>query len=188
MERIGDWTETYTGVKFWAIDPIPEEINILDIAHALSQICRFNGHCNKFYSVAQHSVLAAEEAYKMGYDIMVQFTALMHDASEAYLCDIPRPIKPSLSNYKGIEENLMRCIFDKFIINVSYEDPRIKEIDNNLVCSEAIYLLPSKGKEWNIPKTNHINIFNFWKPELAEEIFINKAIYLYDKLYGEIIY
>jgi hypothetical protein len=182
MERKGDWTETYTGIHFWAIDPRPEEVDINDIAHALSQICRFNGHCSKFYSVAQHSVLAAEEAYKMGYDIMVQLATLMHDASEAYLCDIPRPIKPSLSNYKQIEENLMKCIFERFNIDVSYEDSRIKEIDNNLVCSEATYLLPSKGKEWNITQTKHVCISKFWEPELAKTFFLSKSIELLERI------
>lgn len=178
MNRLGDWTETYTGIKFWALDPKEEEINIFDIAHALSQTCRFGGHCSKFYSVAQHSILAAEEACKMGCDITLQIAALFHDASEAYLCDIPRPIKPSLSNYKQIEENLMQCIFKYFNINVSYEDPIIKEIDNNLVCSEAKYLIKSKGKEWNIPFTKHIEINEFWNCDRAEKEFIIRAFEL----------
>jgi hypothetical protein len=124
MTRLGDWQETYNGIKFWSLDPRPEEVDIYDIAHALANICRYNGHCHKFYSVAQHSVFAAMEANDAGYDIEVVLAALMHDASEAYICDIPRPIKPYLTNYKEIEEHLMACIWEKLGLKVSYEDPR----------------------------------------------------------------
>jgi 5'-deoxynucleotidase YfbR-like HD superfamily hydrolase len=180
--RKGDYTETYSGIKFYILDPKYEEIDINDIAHALSMICRFNGHCSQFYSVAQHSVLAAIEAFKKGYDLTIQFAALMHDASEAYICDIPRPIKPEFNNYKQIEENLMKCIFDKFNISISYNDPKIKEIDNDLVTNEAFFLMKSKGNEWKTKTNNIIKIKEFWNPGKAEKQFIFMAKWLMQEI------
>lgn len=132
-ERKGDWIQTYTGKKFWAFDPKPEEINIVDIAHALSLQCRFNGQCDIFYSVAAHSVNVAEfiaqtyhekdqfylecgidcEDEKIEYDDMVLW-GLLHDASEAYLPDVPRPIKKFLPEYKKVEDGIMTAVAEKF--------------------------------------------------------------------------
>ena len=58
--RKGDWMQTYTGRQFWPIDPRANEVHIEDIAHALSMMCRYNGHCRTFYSVAEHSVLVSQ--------------------------------------------------------------------------------------------------------------------------------
>jgi hypothetical protein len=100
---------TFSGTWFNAFEPTPEMINIEDIAHALSHQCRFGGHLPRFFSVAQHSVMAT---------FMVQdedrLAALLHDASEAYLVDIPRPIKNKLSNYKEIEDRVMNVISRKY--------------------------------------------------------------------------
>ena len=82
--RNGSWLQTYTGIQFWPLDPRPEEIDIQDIAHALSLLCRFNGHCQRFYSVAEHSVhVSTILAPEFG------LWGLLHDAAEAYLSDIP---------------------------------------------------------------------------------------------------
>ena len=117
-QRNGDWIQTYTGLKMYPLDPRPEEIDIRDIVHALSNICRFNGHTTHFYSVAEHSCHV--------YDTMLRWPeldrrslmrGLMHDAAEAYLCDIPRPLKlhegwPQM--YHDAEERIMRVIAAKF--------------------------------------------------------------------------
>ena len=87
-ERVGDWIQTMSGVIFYPLDPRPEEIRIEDIAHALSHQCRFAGHCREFYSVAEHSVRVSRE---LPQEFMLW--GLLHDASEAYLVDLPRPIK-----------------------------------------------------------------------------------------------
>jgi 5'-deoxynucleotidase YfbR-like HD superfamily hydrolase len=139
--------------------------------------------------VAQHSVLAADESFKKGHDIMTQFASLMHDASEAYICDIPRPIKPEFNNYKQIEEDLMKCIFDRFNINIPYNDSKIKEIDNDLVTSEAFFLMKSKGKEWKTKTNNIIKIKEFWNPQKAERKFIFMANWLMQEIKkkGEIV-
>src|SRR5689334_14267678 len=91
-ERTHDWIRTYTGRKFYLFDSGPEDVEIEDIAHALSMQCRYNGHVQRFYSVAEHSCyVSAIVAAEMGnakYDINVALWALLHDASEAYLGDV----------------------------------------------------------------------------------------------------
>src|SRR5690606_29748913 len=96
--RKGDWMQTFTGRRFWPLDPRPDEICIEDIAHALSMQCRYAGHCLSFYSVAEHSVLLSQHVAEP-----FRRWALLHDASEAYLVDVPRPIKGDLSNYRAVE-------------------------------------------------------------------------------------
>ena len=109
MNRKGDFIQTFTGRMFWPIDPQPDEVDIEDIAHALSNVCRFCGHTREFYSVAQHSVLVSEIV-----PAAFALEGLLHDATEAYISDVARPVKPYLTNYKEIEINLYRAIAKRF--------------------------------------------------------------------------
>lgn len=104
-----DCIRTITGKDFNVFEPNPDLIDIEDIAHALSNQCRWGGHLPKFYSVAQHSLNCAHRATEP-----FKLQALLHDASEAYLLDIPTPIKRKLANYAEIEDGLMRAISQKF--------------------------------------------------------------------------
>ena len=104
-----DCIRTYSGIYMNIFEPTLDMICIEDIAHSLSHQCRFAGHLPVFYSVAQHSVIASRYVSSEH-----ALAALLHDASEAYLCDIPRQIKPKLTNYKEIEDNLMKLIAEKF--------------------------------------------------------------------------
>lgn len=148
IERYGDWNETFTGVHFYPLDPRPEEILPQDIAHALSQICRFTGHTKWFYSVGQHCVLCAEYARYIGHDAAVQLRALLHDASEAYICDVSRPVKPYLKGYGRIEEKLQGVIYERFGLPAADRDADlyVKMIDDHLLCMEARQLMPKA--EW----------------------------------------
>lgn len=110
---------TFTGKYINVFDPNPDLICIEDIAHGLSMQCRFGGHTTHFYSVAQHSIevsLMCSEPHELA--------GLLHDASEAYLLDIPRPIKKQLSGYKEVEGRLMKVIAEKF----GFEYPLHKEV------------------------------------------------------------
>lgn len=104
-----DCIRTFTGIYVNVFEPTEEMICIEDIAHALSNQCRFGGHLPVFYSVAQHSIIMSDKMHESH-----KLAALLHDASEAYLLDIPRPIKKGLSNYKEIEDKLMTAIAAKF--------------------------------------------------------------------------
>jgi uncharacterized protein len=100
---------TYSGLKVDVFNPKPEMFSIVDIAHALSNICRFGGHTKRFYSVAEHSI-------RVSHSVEPEFKlqALMHDAGEAYLFDMPSPIKKHLIGYEGLEQGVMRAISKQF--------------------------------------------------------------------------
>lgn len=100
---------------FDPLEPNPELIDITDIAHALSMLCRANGHFRSFYSVGMHCINCAREAAARGYSRFVQLACLLHDASEAYLSDVTRPVKQELPRYKEIEEPLQELIWRKFL-------------------------------------------------------------------------
>jgi hypothetical protein len=140
----GHWITTYTGKKFHFKNPQPEEIDIADIAHALSLTCRFAGECKRFYSVAEHSVRVAEivpPKYKL--------RALLHDASEAYLPDLPRPMKAELPEFKTMENIILVAIWQKFIAHYPEvgEKEIIKEADNVMLATEARDLMDNTN-DW----------------------------------------
>jgi len=161
----GNWIQTYSGKKFYALDPQPEDITIEDIAHALSRMCRYAGHCDKFYSVAEHSVLVAEAADN-------KLWALLHDASEAYLVDIPRPFKGYLTNYYELESKVMNAVCDKF--GLPHEMPKdVHWIDSNICLDEAEQNMKNAvPSEWRDGMTNTGAKLNLWTPDEAEEQFL----------------
>lgn len=118
--RTHDWIRTYTGKKFYLFDPAEADICIEDIAHALAMQCRYGGHVQRFYSVAEHSgyvsAICAAEMGNEKYDVNIARWALMHDASEAYLGDVVRPLKyqPEMERYRDAEKAVMATIARKF--------------------------------------------------------------------------
>lgn len=110
-----DCIRTFQGHVIDPLNPDPDKITIVDIAHALSFIPRFNGHTQRFYSVAEHSIEVWEDVRKeFPGNFRLQLAALLHDASEAYLLDIPTPVKKRIPGYKDAENNLMKIIAEKF--------------------------------------------------------------------------
>ncbi len=137
------YIRTYTGKKFHPFDPQPEEIEIGDIAAGLSKQCRFAGQCPIFYSIAEHSCYVAENCSDK-----VKLAALLHDASEAYLVDIPKPIKQELPDYQHIERRVQAAIYRRFNINVTYAMAlEIGKIDTQLLCVEFKQFFPSHYEE-----------------------------------------
>ena len=112
--EMSDYIITYTGKRFYPLRPEIEAIDVCDIARALSLMTRANGHLPHFYSVGQHCVNCVREAKARNYSKRVQLGCLLHDASEAYLSDITRPVKQYLSNYKEFESGLQNKIFERF--------------------------------------------------------------------------
>jgi predicted RNase H-like nuclease len=129
---------TYTNTLFYPLAPQADEVKIEDIAHALSQMCRANGHFKTFYSVAQHSINCAQEARARGLSDRIQLACLLHDASEAYISDITRPVKCYLDDYRKIENHLQQVIYGKFGITelTAAECRHIQDIDNALLHHE----------------------------------------------------
>lgn len=141
------WIETFTGGQFWPLDPKPGDVNIIDIAHSLSMQCRFNGHTLIFYSVAEHSVIVAKELKEQGYNKVVQLYGLLHDAAEAYTCDIPRPLKAQLKQYKHIEYWVQRAVWEAFNLPVprGSTETAIHQMDNALLGYEGRKLTRDTG-------------------------------------------
>lgn len=129
---------TINGKRFNPTKAEPDNIVIEDIAHALSLICRANGHFKIFYSVAQHSINCAIEAKNRGLSTEIQLVCLLHDASEAYIGDVTRPLKRQLTAYIDYEKELQSTILKALdIAEPNKEEQRIvKEIDDCLLYHE----------------------------------------------------
>lgn len=130
---------TNSHVRFTPQEPIEADIHIRDIAHALCYLCRANGHFDSFYSVAQHCINCALEAKARGVSREVQLACLLHDASEAYMSDVTRPVKRFLPQYVEIEKRLQDMIYLKF--GAAGDHPAIGEIDDALLYHEFVHLL-----------------------------------------------
>lgn len=171
VERRGDWMQTYTGKAFWPLDPRPEEIDPVDIAHALSMLCRFGGHVRRFYSVAEHCVLMSTAVAPKH-----ALSALLHDATEAYLVDLPRPIKRSLPEYQEIEAGIAAALSERF--GVPAEMPaEVKDADNRILLTERDALLSTPPLPWGygldeltpLPVT-----IRAWEPLIAEGMYLRR--------------
>ena len=129
---------TYSGIRMYPAAPEEADINIADIAHALAQMARANGHFKFFYSVAQHSLACSYEAEARGCDQRICLALLLHDASEAYICDITRPVKVSLPRYQEIEAKLEKVIFRALGVGdlTVAEQNIISEIDDSMLYYE----------------------------------------------------
>lgn len=145
--------ETYSGAFVNTLRPDPATISIEDIAHALSQTCRFGGHCLGFYTVAEHAVLVSMRLERKREPLEVIFAGLHHDDSEAYLGDIPRPMKPLLGDaYESLSECMDEAIVAALDLPCSVElmhSDTIRAADTWALYVEARHLLPSRGQSWN---------------------------------------
>ena len=141
---------TYTGKHFNPIEPDSSLIDIRDIAHALSMICRGNGQVTGFFSVAQHCVNCAREAEARKLSGRVILACLLHDAAEAYLSDVPRPLKSFMPQYLEVEDRLLGMVYEKFIGEpLSKEEQlQVKQIDDDMLYYDMEVLLrePQEGE------------------------------------------
>jgi len=170
LDRHGAFIYTYTGKKFYPLDPRIEDIDINDIVYSLSNQCRFAGHCTSFYSVAQHSVLVS-----LMCPIEDSLWGLLHDASEGFLSDVPSPLKrtPEFEFYRKIEANLMGLICDKF--GISRDEPTsVKLVDKRMLATEARDLTMSEGREWALTATPYDFHVQPWTPEYARVKFLSR--------------
>lgn len=173
--RKGGWIQTYTGLVMYPLDPQPEEICIEDIAHALSHLCRFTGHCREFYSVAEHSIRVSfackpEDA----------LWGLLHDASEAYLADMSRPVKryaPFGEKYRQVEDRLMKTIAAKFGLDPECPDS-VKHADTVLLMTEKRDLMHGCNKPWeDTAEVLEPQIYPI-KPRSAKTFFLERFVEL----------
>jgi uncharacterized protein len=140
-QRIGDWMSLSSGKKFWPLDPRPEDVDIEDIAHSLSIMNRFQGHSRWPYSVAKHSYECCVAA-PTGFELEL----LLHDATEAYISDLIRPVKRMIPRYREIEDRIYReAIAPAFGLPL-VQSKTVKEIDNRMLVTEASVLC--EGEAW----------------------------------------
>lgn len=165
-----NWIATFSGGYIYPLNPDPARIRIEDIAHSLANQCRFTGHVREFYSTAQHCVLTS---YLVPDDY--RLWALLHDASEAYISDIARPVKkdPRFGDfYLGAEEVLMKAVIERFDLEPILPMPDcVKAADDKMLWTEMRDLMPNDPPEG--VEYADLEIFS-WTPKKAEEAFIGR--------------
>ncbi len=172
-ERKGDWFQTVSGRVFWPFDPRPEDVTLEDVAHALAMECRFGNHTPTFYSVAQHSVLVSRLVAPS-----IAMYGLLHDAHEAYMGDMTRPVKNSmgqgLTNYTLACGRVQKAI--EMALGVVEPDwgtlELVKLADNIALATEKRDLLVDGPGKWKpLPPPAHETI-KPWTFEWAREAFM----------------
>ena len=163
--RKGRAIVTYSGIVFWPFDPRKEEINIIDIAHSLSMKCRFNGHLDKFESVAEHCVRVSSLCSKTN-----RLWGLLHDAAEAYVADLPAPIKEELPEYKRIENNILKIICKKYGLPIK-EPEEVKKYDLVVRATEMRDLMSHNPYKYTVKPLR--TILEPWTQKQAEKMYLD---------------
>lgn len=172
------WIQLYSGGIIHLLKPQPEEIHIVDIAHALSQMCRFTGHTRTFYSVAEHLYFASFLAEPQD-----ALWGLMHDASESYCADLNRPLKHYTAIgpvYREVEERIQNAICDRY--GLPREMPKsVHEADIRMLYTEKEQLLPRMAwvTKWSVDERPANIVLPTWKPRKAEKMFLKRFKELY---------
>jgi len=181
------WIGTHTGTKFWPLEPAASEVHIEDIAHSLARQCRFNGHCRGFYSVAEHSIEVSRHVPRAK---RFALWGLLHDAAEAYLSDLVRPIKAQchyqvptttmrsghrLQTYRECEAQIQRCIADRFCLDFPIPT-EVDDADNRMLVTERSQLFNENQPHWDAldgvePYLVKLQCLNW---QTAEMFFLNR--------------
>lgn len=168
--------ETVSGKKVNVSNPDPSTIDISDIAWALSRMPRFSGHTIPYipYSVAQHCIRVMKELAPHGPEI--QLYGLLHDAAEAYINDLPSPVKhiPEIhAVIKKLEDKLMLTIYEALGIRppTAEEELIVKLADKQQQAVEAYNFMHSRGQDWNLPKVSFKKLQEFEQPKTSLEAY-----------------
>lgn len=143
MSRPKNSIITGNGNVVHLLEPRKEQIHLVDISLSLSKICRYSGGTIQFYSVAQHSLNCCKIAREM-YDIKIGIYLLLHDSAEAYISDVPTPVRKLVPGFDEIERNLLTAIYHHFCL----EKPtgnylnKVQEIDSRILANEIPVLVP----------------------------------------------
>ena len=178
---MAEYIYTFSGRKFYPLNPETDDVDISDIAHALSLLCRANGHFSSFHSVAQHCIECCAEAVSRGYGSKVALACLLHDASEAYMSDITTPVKNELENYRMYEDKLINMIFSKYTGELNEDEQnKVWHLDKVLLYHEFYHFT---GIEIGINEKLKSNPdFSFCDFEIVEKEFIRLFNMLSEKL------
>ena len=182
---MAEYISTYTGIRFDPAQPDAEGIAIEDIAHALSLLCRGNGHVSKYWSVAQHSILCAREAAARELPDRLVLACLLHDAGECYLSDVPRPFKKELPGYRELEDRLLGLIYTRFLGSplTKEEEQAVREIDDGALYYDLRELIHNEqsGTE---PQFHVIPDYSFRPFHEVEQEFLDWFYDYYRKVCG----
>lgn len=171
------WIQTVTGRQFNLLEPRPEQVAIEDIAHALSNLCRYAGQTKRFYSVGQHSLLVADTlAVQYPHEPLLELRGLLHDGSEAYIIDIPRPLKVHLPGYAPFEARAQRVVYQAFGLPFDDQEAeeQVHEADRYVVAIEA-HSFMGDVSAWNIPAYTG-KLLESWPPEMAKQRFLDRFL------------
>lgn len=169
----GHFMQTYTGRQFYPLDPRAEDIDILDIAHSLSMQCRYNGHVQAFMSVAEHCVLMSGLVSKEN-----ALWALLHDATEAYVGDMIRPLKLHMPEYRAIEDKIMLAIAKRFGIADQMPE-EVHEADSRILLDERAALLGEPAGDWGLSGLEPFDVeIQAWSPIEAEAKYMTRYLEL----------
>jgi uncharacterized protein len=145
------WIETSSGRRFDVTRPRAEDVHIDDIALSLAQTCRFRGHALRWISVGWHSIVVHDVTARLGADRAARLAALLHDAAEAYVGDMPRPLKAVFPEFVLAESRVQKVIHRKFGLQPSEEvTALIRKVDNQTLLEEARAYMASGGKGWEL--------------------------------------
>lgn len=161
----GDWMQTFTGQQFYPMSPSAEDVDPIDIAHALGLLCRYNGHIDRFYSVAEHCVLMSQAVPEED-----ALWALLHDATEAYVGDMIRPLKLHMPDYRAAEDRVMDAIVTRFGLRSNEMPASVKDADSRILLTERAALMPGKQSrlKWDVDSLVPLPVtISAWGPEEA---------------------
>lgn len=164
--------KTYSGYKFFPEINFITNISLIDIAHSLSNQCRYGGHAPEFYSVAEHSILMTEWALSNGMSSNVTKWCLMHDASEAYVTDVPTPVKDLCGDFKIVENKVQDQIARRFRLDSMNVPEEVHAIDKRILLTEM-------QRFDGIQRENSLDVeLQFWSPKEAKQEFLALAKFL----------
>lgn len=151
---IASCIRTHSGAYVDVLDPQERDIFTVDIAHGLAHTNRFNGHTQAAYSVAEHSLNVGAQLWRTYRDRKLTLCGLLHDASEAYIGDVVRPLKRLMPDYKDIETRLMEVIGRCYGLTLAeLEDPRVKQVDNEILAWEMAMIRDNRVRVAPDPMT-----------------------------------
>lgn len=174
------WINTYSGKRFFPLNPRKEDLSLVDIAHSLAHQCRWTGHCRFHFSISQHSCYA----YDFCEDEEAKPWALFHDSPEAYLVDVARPIKAHLGGYKDFENKIAEVVIEEYSLPFSHRiETVVKKIDSDLLVLERENLINKADFIWGYEdrdiqylREKFPNGIPQWTPAEAEHEFLKRAV------------
>lgn len=169
------WAQTYTGVAFRPWTAEPDDVVLEDIAHSLAYQCRYNGHTREFYSVAQHAVLLASYALNHAPSdaLELAYWCLFHDAAEAYIGDMVRPVKVEMPEFRALDDALTATIAVRFGLDGTAIPPYVGMLDARILLDERDALLTAPPKAWDVDDLKPLGIsIVSWTPAEAEAQFL----------------